>query len=370
MPVIPDPLRPLFQRLNDPVTGSPLADSPALDGLTIRNQKAFISFSIDPAQQDQWEPVRKDLEAALPEQEGLIGGNVILTSQREGVPNAPPPQGTPHAPDAPPPGPPPRPARPANREPLMPPGVKNVILVASGKGGVGKSTTAVNLAAAFAHLGLRTGVLDADIYGPSMAKMLQITDKATSDDGKKIEPASAWGLRVMSMGLLIGEDTPVIWRGPMAQSALVQLFTDVNWGALDVLVVDMPPGTGDIQLTIAQRLPQARALIVSTPQDIALVDVRKGIAMFAKVHLSILGIIENMSGFACPNCGTVHDIFGQGGAKAQAKELDVPFLGKIPLDMPINQACEAGKPIVVADPKATSAQAYLNIAKRVAESLE
>ena len=255
-----------------------------------------------------------------------------------------------------------------NLKPLK--GVKNIIAVASGKGGVGKSTTAVNLALALARLGRRTGLLDADVYGPSIRRMLGIVGNPASSDGVKLDPMQKYGIQAMSMAFLVEEETPIVWRGPMVQSALEQMMRDVNWGALDVLIVDMPPGTGDTQLTMAQRVPLAGAVIVSTPQDIALIDARKGLNMFRKVDVPVLGIIENMSYFACPKCGHQTNIFGHGGARTEAERLGVDFLGEIPLDIAIRETSDGGTPIVAAEPEGVHAKAYLEIAARVWQQVE
>ena len=234
--------------------------------------------------------------------------------------------------------------------------------MASGKGGVGKSTTAVNFALALQARGLKVGVLDADIYGPSMPRLLGIKGKPQQLAGDKLAPMEAYGLKVMSMGFLVDEETPMIWRGPMVMSALSQMLKDVAWGELDVLVVDMPPGTGDAQLTMAQQVPLAGAVIVSTPQDLALIDARKGLNMFRKVDVPVLGIVENMSTFICPHCGAPTDIFAHGGAKSEAKRLGVPFLGEVQLTLAIRATSDAGKPVVASDPKSPAAQAYRDIA--------
>ena len=246
---------------------------------------------------------------------------------------------------------------------------KHVIAVASGKGGVGKSTTAINLACAFKGLGMKVGILDADIYGPSLPRLTGIKQKPTTANNKLV-PLEAFGLKVMSIGFLMAEDSPTIWRGPMVMSALEQMLKDVLWGDLDVLVIDMPPGTGDAQLTLSQRAKLAGAVIVSTPQDLALIDARKGLNMFHKVGVPVLGLVENMSYYVCPSCGDRAHIFGHGGAEAEAEKLNLPFLGKIPLEMEIRETADAGTPIVESKPDSPHAQAYLDIAKSVASNLD
>ncbi len=248
------------------------------------------------------------------------------------------------------------------------PGIKNIIAVASGKGGVGKSTTAVNLALALRSLGLKVGLLDADTYGPSLPKLLGISQRPDIRDDRII-PVEKYGLQTMSMGFLMEEDNPVIWRGPMVVSALMQMTREVDWGELDVLVLDMPPGTGDAQLTMAQQIPLQGAVIVSTPQDLALIDSRKGLKMFKNVDVPILGIIENMSVFICPHCGEPSEIFGHGGAKEDASRLEVPFLGAIPLHMDIRETSDLGTPVVVSRPEGPHAEAYRKIALKIAVRL-
>jgi ATP-binding protein involved in chromosome partitioning len=247
--------------------------------------------------------------------------------------------------------------------------IKNVIAVASGKGGVGKSTTAVNLALALAAEGATVGILDADIYGPSQPRMLGISGQPQSEDGKSLEPMENWGLQAMSIGFLIDEETPMIWRGPMVTQALEQLLNDTRWRGLDYLVVDLPPGTGDVQLTLAQKIPVSGAVIVTTPQDIALLDARKGLKMFEKVEVPVLGIVENMSIHICSNCGHEEPIFGQGGAQKLAEESDVNVLGQLPLDMSIREQADGGKPTVVADPEGRVAEIYRDIARKTAAKL-
>jgi len=246
------------------------------------------------------------------------------------------------------------------------PGVKNIVAVASGKGGVGKSTTAVNLALALAAEGASVGVLDADIYGPSQPMMLGIAGRPESKDGKTLEPLEAYGVQAMSIGFLIDQDTPMVWRGPMVTQALEQLLKDTNWREVDYLIVDMPPGTGDIQLTLAQKVPVTGAVIVTTPQDIALIDARKGLKMFEKVGVPIVGVVENMAIHVCSNCGHAEHIFGEGGGEKMCRDYNVPFLGSLPLDIRIREQADSGRPTVVADPDGAVAQSYRAIARKVA----
>ncbi|TAG72441.1 MAG: iron-sulfur cluster carrier protein ApbC [Burkholderiales bacterium] len=246
------------------------------------------------------------------------------------------------------------------------PGIKNIIAVASGKGGVGKSTTAANLALALSAEGANVGLLDADIYGPSQPVMLGISGRPESADGKTLEPMEAHGLQAMSIGFLIDTDTPMVWRGPMVTQALEQLLTDTNWRDLDYLVIDMPPGTGDIQLTLSQKVPVTGAVIVTTPQEIAVIDARKGLKMFEKVGIPIVGIVENMSTHVCSNCGHVESIFGEGGAKAMCNDYNVPFLGGLPLDGRIRAQADGGRPTVVADPDGLVSKTYKEIARKTA----
>ena len=242
--------------------------------------------------------------------------------------------------------------------------------MASGKGGVGKSTTSANLALALRDLGHRVAVLDADIYGPSMPRLFGLRQKPEVIEGKTMRPLEAFGLKVMSIGFLVEEETPMIWRGPMVMSAITQMLREVAWGDVDIMIVDMPPGTGDAQLTMAQSVPLAGSVIVSTPQDLALIDARRGIAMFRRTEVPILGIVENMSTFICPHCGTRSDIFSHGGARHEAERLGVPYLGEVPLAMPIRESSDDGRPIVVADPQGPHARAYMEIARRLLATLE
>ncbi|MBO9856417.1 MULTISPECIES: iron-sulfur cluster carrier protein ApbC [Xanthomonas] len=249
------------------------------------------------------------------------------------------------------------------------PRIRNVIAVGSGKGGVGKSTTAVNLALALHQLGARVGVLDADIYGPSVPAMLGLSGRPDSPDNKSIEPLRAFGIEAMSIGLLVDQDTPMIWRGPMATSALTQLFNDTLWDDLDYLLIDLPPGTGDIQLTLSQKIPVAGAVIVTTPQDIATLDARKALKMFEKVEVPVLGIVENMAVHTCGNCGHREHLFGEGGGERMAAQYGVPLLGSLPLEIAIREQGDAGQPVVVAAPESVAAKAYLAAATRLAEEL-
>jgi ATP-binding protein involved in chromosome partitioning len=250
------------------------------------------------------------------------------------------------------------------------PGIAAVIAVASGKGGVGKSTTALNLALGLRDLGLRVGLLDADIYGPSVPRLTGIREKPQLNDDKKMIPIARFGLAIMSIGFLVEEDTAMIWRGPMVMSAITQMLRDVAWGTLDILVVDMPPGTGDAQLTLAQNVPLKGAIIISTPQDLSLIDARRGLAMFKKVNVPVLGIVENMSYFQCPQCGTRSDIFGHGGARHEAERLAVPFLGEIPLHMSIRATSDSGTPVVESEPDGPHAAIYRAIGAKVRDQLQ
>lgn len=326
-----------------------------------------VAFSITvPAERAQeLEPLRQAAEKVVRQVEGVETAMVALTAERApGATRAAAPKPTPRQP---------QPQRGAEETaPAKPgvPGIKHIIAVASGKGGVGKSTTTANLALGLAAHGLKVGVLDADIYGPSVPRLFNVSGRPEPLSGRVLKPLEGYGVKVMSMGFMVEEETPMIWRGPMVISALTQMLREVAWGELDVLVVDMPPGTGDAQLTMAQQVPLAGAVIVSTPQDLALIDARKGINMFKRVDVPVLGIVENMSYFLCPDCGGRHDIFGHGGARAEAERLGVPFLGEIPLTMKIRETSDAGTPVVVSDPEGAVAGVYKDIAAKVYAGIE
>ncbi|MEO5325008.1 Mrp/NBP35 family ATP-binding protein [Mesorhizobium sp. CC13] len=339
----------------------------------IADGKVFFSITVPAARAQEMEPLRAAAERVVKAIPGVSGAVVALTAEKKGGGMEAPVPPRPAAPrPAPAAAPRPAPHAPASQSQGKRgvPGIASIIAVASGKGGVGKSTTAVNIALGLAANGLRVGVLDADIYGPSMPRLLGIHGRPETVDGKILKPMQNYGLKVMSMGFLVDEETPMIWRGPMVMSALTQMLREVEWGPLDVLVVDMPPGTGDAQLTMAQQVPLAGAVIVSTPQDLALIDARKGLNMFRKVDVPLLGIVENMSYFVAPDTGKRYDIFGHGGAKKEAERLGVTFLGEVPLEMQIRETSDTGKPVVVSNPDGAGAKVYRDIAARVWSRLQ
>lgn len=353
----------------DPVDGKSITAKDMVQGIDINNEAVNVMIAVDPSRGPALEDLRQAAEKAVASVNGVTTARVALTAERpQGASQSAPQQST--AARAPQPG-----QRPqgGTQKPLELPTVRSIVTVASGKGGVGKSTTSVNLALSLVAKGLKVGLLDADIYGPSLPRMMGLRDAKptpSSEHQGKMIPPSAFGMRIMSIGFMIDEDQPVIWRGPMAMGALEQLLRDTDWGDLDVLVVDMPPGTGDIQLSMAQRVPVTGAVIVSTPQDIALLDARKGLNMFRKVNVPVFGLIENMSYYKCPECGHVDHVFDHGGARKAADELGVPFLGEIPLDLKIRLGADEGKPIVQSEPDGAHANAYGAIAEKIAAAID
>ena len=324
--------------------GTPL--SRAVSGVNLAGAKAFVSLAGDPARPKEWEAARLAAQQAVERIAGIERAVVTLTAEHKPAPQAPR-----------------RPSLAALDR------VRFIVAVASGKGGVGKSTTSVNLALGLAAQGWKVGLLDADIYGPSAPRLLGLAGKPEVAENK-LAPMQAYGLKAMSIGLLVNENEAMIWRGPMATQALTQMLGEVLWGELDALIVDMPPGTGDVQLTMAQQVPLAGAVVVSTPQDLALIDARRAVSMFRKVEIPVLGIVENMSYFVCPHCGERSDIFAHGGARRDAEAMGVPFLGEVPLEAKIRETSDSGRPVVATDPQGPQAAAYLNLAAKVKTLLE
>ncbi len=371
-----------------------IVDLGLVSEILLKDGRVSFSITVPAEQATGLDPMRQAAEKVVREIPGVSGVIAVLTAEkpgglsRSGGNGAEAPRGG-QAPESSrvqqararsggqpqPTQAPSAPARSAQTDPGGPrqmqvSGIKHMIAVASGKGGVGKSTTAVNLALGLQAIGLKVGILDADIYGPSQPRLLGLSGRPQVAGGNKLRPMEAYGLKAMSMGFLVDEGTPIIWRGPMVVSALTQMLRDVTWGDLDVLVIDMPPGTGDVQLTMAQQVPLSGAIIVSTPQDLALIDARKGLSMFRKVDVPVLGIIENMSFFMCPKCGERSDIFGHGGAKLEAEKLGIPFLGGVPLHMDIRQTSDEGQPIAATSPNGPHAQVYRDIATKAWAEVE
>ena len=364
MPSLKEQVAAALSKITMPGTGKDIVAAGAVSDIYEKDGKVMLSISVPSDKASRFEPIRAAAEAAVKSVPGVVKATVALTAEVA-------------------------PGSAAQRAPAqdhshdhdhahghgMPaknaiPGVKSIIAVASGKGGVGKSTTAVNFALALSARGLKVGILDADIYGPSVPKLMGLSgEQPEVGEDRRLVPLENYGLKVMSIGFLVDEETPMIWRAPMAVSALTQMLRESTWGDLDVLVVDLPPGTGDVQLTMAQQVPLTGAVIVSTPQDLALLDARRGVAMFQKVEVPVLGIVENMAYFVCPNCGTHHDIFGHGGAAEEARRIGVPFLGEVPLEMRIRETSDAGLPVVATEPDGPHAESYLAIAGRVLDAL-
>ncbi|MCG6859070.1 MAG: Mrp/NBP35 family ATP-binding protein [Salaquimonas sp.] len=354
-----------LRQVKSPDLSGNIVDQGMVSEVLVDDGKVMFSVAVPADLAPKLEPLRQAAEKVVRDMDGVKSALVVLTAEKKGGGAAP---GGPAARPQPSPQQPPHQHNMPQKADV--PGIKSIIAVASGKGGVGKSTTAVNLALGLKANGLKVGILDADIYGPSMPRLLGIRGRPEVASGRTLKPMEGHGLKAMSMGFLVEEDTPMIWRGPMVISALTQMLREVEWGELDVLVVDMPPGTGDAQLTMAQQVPLAGAVIVSTPQDLALIDARKGIAMFNKVDVPIFGIVENMSYFLAPDTGRRYDIFGHGGAKAEATRIGVPFLGEVPLEMAIRESSDAGTPVVASDPDGPHAKAYREIADKVMNQLE
>ncbi|MFO1034407.1 MAG: Mrp/NBP35 family ATP-binding protein [Hyphomicrobiales bacterium] len=346
MTVTKDRISDELKRIAAPDGRGNIVSAGLVSDIVIEDGTVTFALTADPSRIKTMEQLQAAVEAAVLRVPGVKKARVILTAERQ------PAKAAPAA---------------GAKQGLAVPGIKHLIAVASGKGGVGKSTTAINLALGLKANGLKVAVLDADVYGPSMPRLFGITGRpeASGAEGKRMKPMSRYGVEVSSIGFLVDEDTPMIWRGPMVMSALGQFLRDTDWSPADVMVIDMPPGTGDAQLTLAQQTPLSGAVIVSTPQDLALIDARKGLAMFNRVNVPILGIVENMSHFTCTKCGTRHDIFGHGGARHEAERLGVPFLGEVPLDMDVRLRSDEGRPIVETAPDSPHAAIYRDIARQV-----
>jgi ATP-binding protein involved in chromosome partitioning len=373
--------------VRDPEAGQDIVSLHMVSGLVIKDGNVGFAIEVDPRNGQEKEPLRKEAENAVAALKGVQSVTAVLTAHAQAPGGEAADSGQGARPKAGQEQPPRAKGSQAGQgagtgqaggqqqqrasgagggqQQIAVPGVKAIVAVASGKGGVGKSTTAANLALAFQRQGHATGILDADIYGPSQPRMMGVSGRPESPDGKRLLPMEAYGIKVMSMGFLVGEDTPMIWRGPMVQSAIQQMLRDVDWGELDVLVVDMPPGTGDAQLTLAQQVPLAGAVIITTPQDISLLDAKKGLNMFRKVDVPVFGMVENMSYYLCPHCGERSDIFSAGGGRREAEKMGTELLGEIPLDIVIRETSDGGHPVVVSHPDSEHAKVYLSIAEQV-----
>ena len=354
----------------DPARGTDIVSAGMVSGLVVKNGAVGFALEVDPARGSALEPLRKAAEDAVKALDGVTSVTAVLTAHSDepgGAPRTAPPKGPPPDLGRAKPADTPLPT-PSDTGPIE--GIGRILAVGSGKGGVGKSTVSANLALALAAQGKKVGLLDADVYGPSQPRMLGVSGRPSTPDGKTILPLRNYGVTVMSMGFMLEDDQSVVWRGPMLMSALQQMLRQVQWGRLDYLIVDLPPGTGDVQLTLSQKTKVDGAVIVSTPQDVALLDAKKAIDMFSKLDVPILGMIENMSTYVCPECGHEAHVFGHGGAKAEAERLGVPFLGEIPLDIDIRLSSDGGTPIVVSKPKSPQAARFREIAAKLAEATE
>jgi ATP-binding protein involved in chromosome partitioning len=388
MPVTQSQVLEQLKRIKGPDLEGNIVDLGLVSEILLRDDKVYFSITVPPDKAAELEPLRQAAEKVVKDIAGVQGVTAVLTAEAPrgggGTAGRPPESSrvqqararngggspAPHAHHAPAAQARPAAQAPAARQMAGVPGIKHLIAVASGKGGVGKSTTAVNLALGFQAIGIKAGILDADIYGPSQPRLLGLAGRPQVVEGSnRLRPMEGFGLQVMSMGFMVDEGTPIIWRGPMVVSALTQMLREVEWHDLDVLVIDMPPGTGDVQLTMAQQVPLSGAIIVSTPQDLALIDARKGLNMFRKTDVPVLGIIENMSYFLCPSCGERSDIFGHGGAAQEAARLGIPFLGEVPLHMDIRTKSDEGRPIVASQPESQHAQIFRDLAARAWDEL-
>ncbi|HUS98405.1 MAG TPA: P-loop NTPase [Hyphomicrobiaceae bacterium] len=365
-----------LKRVKGPDLDKNIVDLDLVSEILIKDQRVYFSITVDPTRAGELEPLREAAAKVVSDLDGVAGVTAVLTAEAAGGSNSRSTNSGGSTPEHPrvaaaraakaaPAQAAPAAAPQGGKQGQAIPGVRHLIAVASGKGGVGKSTTTVNLALGLQATGMKVGILDADIYGPSQPRLLGLAGRPQPREDGALEPMKAYGLKAMSMGFMVDEGTPIIWRGPMVVSALNQMLRQVNWGELDVILIDMPPGTGDVQLSIAQQVPLSGAVIVSTPQDLALIDARKGLAMFQRVDVPVLGIIENMSYFLCPHCGERSDIFGHGGAAKEAGKLGVPFLGGIPLHMDIRETSDRGQPIVATEPESEHAAIYRDLASRV-----
>ncbi len=349
MSITRDAVLDALKTLKDPVSGSDIVAAGIVRALTLEGANVRFVLEIDPAKSDLYTPIRAEAEAVVAGLTGVEKVSALMTAHST---KAPPPDLKPN-----------KAAKPQGPQKI--PGIAKIIAVASGKGGVGKSTVSANLACALAQAGKRVGLLDADVYGPSQPRMLGVSGRPASPDGKTILPLRNHGVTMMSIGLMTNDDQAVVWRGPMLMGALQQMMMQVQWGALDVLIVDLPPGTGDVQMTLAQKAEVDGAVVVSTPQDVALIDARKGIDMFHKLNVPILGLIENMSTHICSNCGHEEHIFGHGGVAAEAEKLNVPLLAEVPLHLDVRLAADGGAPIVVSKPDSAQAKAFQDIAAQL-----